>query len=508
MRLSSPLSREATLYLVWLLLILSVAMISLFCWRGLTSVRASAPAEQPDPRRISQSFRRTAAFEASGPGLGMDAGATTSSTDVVFLPLIRSGYWEAPDSLLGIQVGADHREQEAVAKAAQMGARWTRVPLPWNQIEPVNTTPEHYQWPAWFDDWLRRLSASNIRAIVTLYANPSWASTYPGGPLDLVEISELVEFMAAAVAHYSVPPYDVKYWEFYNEPDNTSEFYAENGWGFWGNEPAAYAAMLAAVYQPMKGADPEAQIVLGGLAYDWWTDDGGPFAKEFLDGVLQNGGGNSFDVMNFHYFPAFRSNWDQYGPGIIGKANRLRDKLASYGLDKPLLCTEAGMWSDALHGGSDELQSRYVPQVFVRSVAADLKATIWLRLVDDAALGSWKRGLLNPDLSPKPAYVAYQTLARQLAGADTGSTRTLGLSETGSDQIEAYEFAARDGATKIVVVWTEDGKEHPMSLAATQAIVVDKFGDQTTIYDWSDGVNDDRVWVTISPDPVYLHLSP
>jgi hypothetical protein len=433
------------------------------------------------------------------PAFGQDVQVTAAPTRTVFLPVIRGKNWQPPDSLLGVQVYADHMEQEAVSRAGQAGAQWARLTLFWSAIEPVNTTPENYTWPAAFDDWLARLSAEGVSVVLTLAGNPSWAAAYPGGPIDRVDIGELVEFVTAAVARYGAGPYNVKYWELYNEPDNGSEFYAEHGWGFWGNEPAAYADMLAAVYQPMKTADPQARIVFGGLAYDWWTSDGGPFVKEFLDGVLQHGGGDFFDVMNFHYYPPFHPNWEDYGPGIIGKATYLRDKLASYGVYKPFICTETTAASD-----DHELQSRYVPQVFVRSLAADLGMTIWFYLVDDEELGLPKPGLLNPDLSPKPAYSAYQTFAGQLADAEY--VRTLSPADTGSRQIEAHEFLMPDRSTHVIVAWTNDGQERRMSVAAFWIVVVDKFGNETSLYDGDDGEMDDRVWLTMGPSPLYLRL--
>ena len=514
MKLPSLLSRNALLRprFAWLVVILLLVVLSFFSLLWLPTSAGDRAASQLPAAEVpapaawaggAHALYPTAAPGAPGPDLETDVRATTALTHTAFLPLLLRDYWQAPDSLLGVAFYGN-MEQEAVVKASQIGARWARLPLVWSWIEPANTTPENYQWPDSFDDCLARLSAKKIKVILTLGGNPSWAATYPGGPIDRTDIGELAEFMAAAVAHYSLPPYNVKYWEFYNEPDNGSEFYAERGASYWGNEPAAYAGMLAAVYQPMKTADPEAQIVFGGLAYDCWESEGGPFVEEFLDGVLSNHGGDYFDVMNFHYFPTFRPNWEEYGTGIIGKATYIRDKLASYGVQKPLICTETSMWSDEAHGGSDELQSRYVPQVFARSMATDLKTTIWLMLIDGDEVGIRKYGLLNPDLSPKPAYFAYRTLAQQLAPANY--IWTLGSAEAGSDQIEAYGFLTEDGSTLIIVAWTENEQEYNMWLVADEVVVVDKYGDQTTVYDGDDGVVDGHVRVTIGPSPVYLRF--
>ena len=393
-----------------------------------------------------------------------------------------------------------------VAETAQVGAGWVRMPFYWAQVEPVNTTPEHYQWPADFEARLAELSARNIQVILTLGANPWWAATYAAGPIDKVDIGELVQFMEAAVDRYGKAPFNVKHWEFYNEPDNGDEFYGERGYGFFGTQPKAYVDTLGAVYGPMKAADPAAQIVFGGIAYDNWTPEG-PFIQDFLDRVLEEGGGAYFDLMNFHYYPAFRAVWDPYGNDIIGKVTFLRRKLAAYGVDKPFVCTEAGFWSDSVHGdSSDEIQSRYVVQVLTRSMAAELRALTWFWFIDEIHLGSRKYGLLNPDLSPKPAYFAFQTFSGKMSWADY--VRALAPGKDGSDQIEGYEFDARFSPDRIVVAWTTDGASHILMLQSSQANVMDKFGGERTVLDGDDGTVDGRVHVSIGPSPVYVTLEP
>jgi hypothetical protein len=324
-----------------------------------------------------------------------------------------------------------------------------------------------------------------------------------------VDTSELVQFLTAAVGRYGAPPYNVKHWEIYNEPDNGDKWHAlKGGYGYFGNQPQAYYDLLKAVYRRVKRVDPEAQIVFGGLAYDNWNDgeNGLPFVRDFLDKVLELGGARYFDYMNFHYYPIFQPAWDPYGHGIIGKATFLRDKLAEYGVDKPFICTEAGMWSDAAHGGSHELQSRYVAQVYARSAAAELTPTIWYQFTDDDILGTWKFGLVNSDLSPKPSYRAYQTAARQLAS--TQYFRTLAHDETGTDQMEAYAFLTPSHSTRIIVAWTNDELKHPLVLQTKQVISVAKLGGQTIIDDIDDGVRDGRVELTVGPSPVYLRFEP
>jgi hypothetical protein len=424
----------------------------------------------------------------------------------VFLPWASNRF--RPDATRSFGVQIFQAQPEVVTKTAQTGASWVRLPINWSSIEPVNTTPEDYQWPASFDAGLERLAAQHFEIILTLTGNPSWAATYPGGPIDRTDIGELVEFLSAAVARYSTPPYDARYWELYNEPDNGDEIYADYGWGYFGNEPAAYAQMLATVYQPMKAANPAIQVLFGGISFDNWVEEGGPFVADFLDQVLQHNQGNVapyFDVMNFHYYPNYHQKWSQYGIGLIGKTNFLRDKLAIYGLDKPFVCTETGSQASSWYDDSYEEQSRYVVQTFVRGTAASLQSVIWFMLADEPDLGYWKTGLLNADLTPKPAFYAYQTVVDQLGAVDY--IRAMLPGEFSSEWIEGYLFFAPESSTQILAVWSQNEDEHQVVIPTPQLTIVGKYGDETIVRDGDDGTLDDQVQVGIGSSPVYLRFA-
>jgi hypothetical protein len=458
------------------------------------------------------------------PAVGSTVANSTSADDVValrdvgaaeatqtfpykqFLPLVAGDAGSRLEVPFGVEIYS--RDPVIATRTHEAGARWARIPFHWDRFEPQNTTPENYNWSASLEQQLVDLSAKNVRVIFTLNRNPSWAATYLGGPIDLVPMSELVEFVTASVARYGAPPYNVKYWEIYNEPDNGDPTYAADGWGYFGDNPQGYVDVLAALYGPIKAVDPDAKVVLGGLAHDWFVEEGGPFVRDFVDNVLLLGGGAYFDVMNFHYYVPFHIRWDQYGQGIIGKATSLRERMASQGVvDKPFICTESGMWSSEYSDppGSDEIQSRYVAKLFARSAAADLDATIWYTLVDHPDLGHIKRGLINSDYTLKPAYIAYQTMAQQLGPAEY--VRTLSHAETGSDWIEAYAYITKDGTTNLYVAWTRDELERNMSVATSQLVVVDKFGAQTILSDGDDGTVDGQVTVTLGPSPQFLRFS-
>ncbi|MBN1659272.1 MAG: cellulase family glycosylhydrolase [Anaerolineae bacterium] len=420
--------------------------------------------------------------------------ASSAITHTAFLPLMFRGHMPRAGEWLGVQVYdlGDTPNQHIV----NLGAGWIRIPLSWGKVEPQNSTPDQYRWSPRLDAEIAELSRQGVRTILTLSQNPDWAATYPGGPIDRTDLSELAEFMAAAVARYGAPPYNVKHWEFYNEPDNGDDYFAGLGEvGYFGYTPDAYVDILRAVYDPIKQVDPEAQVVFGGIAYDAWDDPwGGPFVKTFLDEVLHQGGGTYFDVMNFHYYFAFAENWQDYGIDIVGKVNHLREKLASYGVHKPFICTETGMLSNG--EGGKETQARYVPQVMARSRSADLDTVIWFQLVDSSVLGAQLWGLVDPAYIPKPSYAAYQVAVDQLRW--TSFVQTV----RADGEMEVYEFETP--TTRVLVAWSNDDLSHDLALDAAQLVRVDKFGNETMIRDGDDGLVDGVIHVAIDPSPVYL----
>jgi hypothetical protein len=449
----------------------------------------------------------------SGSGsAGASLNTSSSISHTIYLPIVFGRPEVAGPLSLGVQV--NHISPETTVRAADSGASWVRMRLYWDAIEPENTTPENFRWSPGLDQELALYAANGVRVLLTIMRNPDWAATYPAGPIDKVDIGELAQFMQAVVARYGAPPYNVKHWEMYNEPDNAAEWRADDGGhGYFGDCPQAYVDVLEAVYQPIKEVDPAAQVVFGGMAYDGWESG---FSESFLDDVLaimRAKGRYPFDIMNFHYYPLFAYKWEAYGTGIdiIGKTNYIRNKMAEYGADKPLICTETSMWSNCIDEdvevlcGSDEKQGRYVPQVYARSRAVGLEFSIWYMLYDVDEVWAWDYGLLDANLNPKPSHQAYLTLGRQLLGTDF--SRTLSLSETGSSQVEAYEFLEQDGTHRIVVAWSNDGLDHPLRLPAASLVRVGKYGEEATIYDSDDGQADGYVVVSIGPSPVYLCLA-
>jgi hypothetical protein len=295
----------------------------------------------------------------------------------------------------------------------------------------------------------------------------------------------------------------------YNEPDSIVRY---------GGKGIAYAAMLKAVYPAIKAANPSAQVVLGGIALDWFLDEGGYFDRDFFEDVLANcEAANCFDVANLHYYSFFRFHWEVYGRDIIGKANYVRQRLASHHYSQPVMVTESN-WPSGSAWGSPELAARYVPKVFARGLAANLRAVIWFAMLDAIpdAPGLLDSTSVPGALIPRPSYDAFRVANQMFDGVTYMRT----LTQTGdSSPIEGYQFKTNENNRRDVY-WYEcpsmvgltppqdcDGVA-PLHIKATQVTKTDKFGNSTIVLDEDDGYRDGVITLGVLSSPIYIDYAP
>ncbi len=435
--------------------------------------------------------------------------------------------------LLGVQPYGGVNSGSTLEKdLMESGASWVRLAFVWSQVEPDNTTPDKYDWA--HTDALAALAYERCWPVVFLLTdNPEWASLLAEGPLTRAADSELAQFMGAMAERYDGDGVDdapgspkVFYFEMYNEPDAGALGVQER----WGNYGDRYAAMLKAVYPAIKQANPQAQVVFGGIAFDFFSDsanpaDAGPFVRKFFDDVLANGGGPYFDLMNYHFYPLFGWNWTKNfpsdGPGLLEKTEAVRAIMRKYNVDKPVIITEMGWHNngDAPYG-SNTLQVRMVQQLYTQAMAARIPMAAWWPLADPGGSYAYNSGLVtNGESGPirrKPAYVAYQVFAREIS-----STTFVAEIAAGTD-VKVYQF--RDSAKNrtIYVAWTnptdlatvfgspttpykDTTRTTTVLLQGSAASVYDAGWNQVvTVTDAADGKKDGRVKITINGDPKYI----
>lgn len=439
-----------------------------------------------------------------------------------YFPMMASRVWQplVPETLFGVQMYGDTRwSSQYFDTLIDSQASWVRNEISWNAVEPVNTDPSEFHW-AHVDKVVGAAGDGNINIIMTVRGSPNWAKSNPGpgdGPVDPIYMDEYAEFVQALVERYDGDGYAdmpgrpiVTHFEFHNEPDRVDGGGPRSGWG---DHPDTYAQMLAAVYPAAKRANPNAQVLFGGIAYDWFVDQGGPYVRGFLDGVLQNGGCAYFDIMNFHSYPPFASNWAPQGPGLYEKTQAIRAKLQDEcGLQKPIVISEAGMHSNDNGGGSpmtEELQAIYVVQLFTESLAADVQTLIWFMLYDPPEWYPFKNGLVTSDEPPvqKIAFEVYIVAERMLVGMRPVGVLT--AEQTGNASMQAYRFRNDSTNRTLYVAWLnpiETGAIANLRIKASTVVASDIYGNETVITDADDGNGDDYVTVPIGSQPKYVLL--
>jgi cellulase (glycosyl hydrolase family 5) len=340
------------------------------------------------------------------------------------------------------------------------GAGAVRVKVAWDTVEPLRTKggAAQYNW-AYTDGIYQALSDRGLQPITLIESCPVWACTRPSGPVRDGNLSDFVDFMTAMVARYSKAPYNAHFWEFWNEPDSvgdavpgTSKYYG------WGSNADRYVQMLKAIRPGVKEADPQAMMVLGGLAYDGFQDEGGVFNRHFLDNVLDMGGGQYLDALNFHYYPN-NLHWCSFSD----KLNELRGKMQARGLNLPFISTETGLSNDSAAGSSNDIQSLYVVQAYAQSVGERMLSTSWFVVRDFAYDGSafTKYGLFDASGAAKPAATAYR-LAVTMIG-QRPAVRSLNSTDGLSGAMHGYEFGSdtqHQNNLWVLWAWDENSSGH------------------------------------------------
>src|SRR5262249_11450586 len=114
-------------------------------------------------------------------------------------------------------------------------------------------------------------------------------------------VTDWGDFVYQTVARYGRGNGPIKYWEVWNEPNLSVSGYES---GLY--EIADYVRILDVARTAAKAADPEAVIVLGGLA-SVWSYPPSPTTYDYfdyLDALGQLGAWNNFDVLAIHPYRA------------------------------------------------------------------------------------------------------------------------------------------------------------------------------------------------------------
>jgi hypothetical protein len=260
----------------------------------------------------------------------------------------------------------------------------------------------------------------------------------------------------------------VYYWEIWNEEDLDQ---------FFSGSPADYARILKVAYLAATQADPQAVIVMGGLAHSqklhWLGDVLTVIATDPLSSTYHS------------YMDAVASHTYVWAWQAFSALYQDRSQLDAHGLaNVKLWITETGVpvCGDSTFPACDDPQNRwfraapdeqasYLIQNLTYALWLKAQAYIWFQLYDDCGnvCGLDAYGLVRNDNTTRTAYQTYQFAVNQLTQLQPywRDRRTITATNWISGNQEIIAFKRPASGERVVVMWTRYYTNDTVLLAAT-----------------------------------------
>jgi hypothetical protein len=373
----------------------------------------------------------------------------------LFLPLTLLG--QIPEPVLPAGVGVNihfvtghQRDLDLIAAA---GFKFVRMDFGWGGIERKKG---EYDWSG-YDELTANLEKRGIRAIYILdYSNPLYEEEVTisnpisgkqhkttASPQHPESVAAFAKWAAAAAKHFSGRKI---IWEIWNEPNIQ----------FWQPKPDAqqYAVLALATCKAIRETDPQAKIV-------------GPatsgFPWEFIETLFKSGALEYLDAVSVHPYRNY-SKPPESAADDYAKLRVLVDRYAP-AAKKNKLPILSGEWGYATHdkGLSLERQAAFAARQQLANLLNNVPLSIWYDWKNDGDDPNEREhnfGTVLPDLKLKPAYVAIQTLTRELPGY-----RIVYRHETGNTNDFVLVLTNAREETKLAA-WAL-GDSHVMTLEAS-----------------------------------------
>jgi hypothetical protein len=320
---------------------------------------------------------------------------------------------ELPPLVLPAGVGVNihfvtghERDLDLIAAA---GFKFIRMDFGWGGIERQRG---QYDWSA-YDELTANLEKRGIRPYYILdYSNPLYEETVTSrnplngqeqrdlaSPQHAESIAAYARWAAASARHFR--GHHVL-WEFWNEPNIS----------FWKPKPNVeqYTALALAACRAIREADPDATMV-------------GPatsgFPWDYLESFLKSGVLDYLDAVSVHPY----RNYSKAPETAAADYQRLRGLIERYAPTeaKKHLPILSGEWGYATHtkGLPLDTQAAFAARQQLSNLLNGVPVSIWYDWQNDGPDANEREhnfGTVTMELAPKPAYVAVQTMTRELAG--------------------------------------------------------------------------------------------
>ncbi len=368
--------------------------------------------------------------------------------------------------------------------------QFVRADLLWDVIEPQDD-----QW--YFDEADAVIPNLEFEPIVTLFAM-QYASSTPPWETDSANFQktlgdEAKEYLEKVIERYGKY---VKYWEIGNEMDHwraydpneppVTEPYPNLVPPLDGFNPQEQGLFLSQVAAFIRERDPDAVIVMPGM-----SGLDGYQINEWLPGIIEGGGDEWFDVINYHYYP----EWQLFSD----KRDSLQKVIDQKGLqDKSVWLTETGSTaSESLvirtnYPNSYESQASDIFRRIIPAYAMGDDLVMWHTYIDspNSLTNNWRLyGVRSDQGELHPSYFTLQLLSKNLLPFD--KVETISADPKG---INAYKVTTDlDGIC--YVVWGEGNYIIPEGVTENTSVIPNPDGS----YTWETVKDGDVVALTSVP---------
>ena len=390
---------------------------------------------------------------------------------------------------VGVNIHFTRGHERDLDLIAAAGFKFVRMDFDWGGTERKKG---EYNWSA-CDELTANLEKRGLRAVYILdYSNPLYEETVVSknpitgkehkdvaSPQHPESVAAFARWAGAAAKHFAGRRI---IWEIWNEPNIS----------FWKPKPDVqqYAALALATAKAVREADPNATIV-------------GPATSEvpvkFLQEFFAAGALAHLDAVSVHPYRSYKKG-PETAAEDYAKLRALIEKHAPPAKrSMPIISGEWGYSTFTNKGVSLESQAAFLVRQQLANLHAGVPISIWYDWKNDGtdlAEREHNFGTVTHDLQPKPAYIALQTLTRELSGYRI--EKRLATSSTND-----WALLLGKGAERKLAAWTT-GEPHAATLGGLNFKSVSSVSGHSKISDAS--LTQGSLTLTLGPMPLYVTL--
>ncbi len=449
----------------------------LYDYWGIPAAEQTAEADDDGYAELSFSGLESGYYTANLTALDADGGAIAeATTSLAVLPPFDSR--GADDSPFGM---ATHFGQtwglELMPLIKEAGVGSIRDESNWSAVEKPKGV---YTFPSKVEAYMGEAQANDIKPfIIFAYGN----SYYDNGSTPHSDDGRqgFANYSREVVRHFD----QVEWAEVYNEFNIQ---FGDQGNGPADSRPDYYFKLLKKTYETVKAEKPGLTIVGAGTS---------GIPTGWLEELFRLGGLNYMDAVSVHPY-RYPGNPETLAKDLADLEELI--KRYNNGQPKPIWITELG-WPTQQDGRgvSESVQAEYIVRSHVVSLASGVEKVYWYDFMNDGTSttnGEHNFGIVRnagDDLGknvPKPAYVSYATMTRQLAG------KSFVKAESICEDVYGYLFDGTGGPVR--VLWST--KPMQVKIKTNSPIAITDMMGRTDTYSPLNGY----VYLSLSGSPVYV----